>query len=181
MIRLFRFITVFCIGFSCCCNRTGNKEVDKESLTSKYDSLFRFVVEQFDTIQYKHDNKYVILKVVFYDMDGMNFLKVGKVPYYSQKFSKGYFEYERKFLIEYGGINDSLANQYIPLSELKTEYPIEGYQSEYDSDWDYREKIYILYSKDSIKQFEVTYEHYNRLYKKLEEAGMVLLPPPPPK
>jgi hypothetical protein len=38
----------------------------------------------------------------------------------------------------------------------------------------------IIHGKDSIKQFEVTYEHYNRLYKKLEEAGMVLLPPPPP-
>jgi hypothetical protein len=180
MIRLYRLIAIFCIGLLYCCNRTGKKEVDKESLTPKCDSLFRFVVEQFDTLQYKRNNKYVILNVVFYDMDGVNYLEVVPRPFYSQRFSKGYFEYERKFLIQYGGINDSLANQYISVQDLKTEYPIEGYESEdNDLDWDYPEKTYILYDKDSIVQFRISYEHYDRLYKKLEKKGMVLVPPTP--
>ena len=181
MMWLFRLFAVFCIGVLYCCNRTGKKEMDKGSLTPQYDSLFSLVVEQFDTLQYKHDNKHVILNVIFYDLDGVNFLEVSQKPYYSQRFSRGYFEYERKFLIQYGGINDSLAKQYIPLNELKTEYPIEGYQSKFDIDWDVPERTYILFGKDSIKRFQVSKEHYDRLYKKLEEEGMVLIPPPLPK
>lgn len=179
MIRLFIFFAIFCIGGLCCSNR-AKREIGKENLTSKYDSLFVLIIEQFDTIKHKHGNKHIILNVVFYNLNDTNFLKVGKRPFYSQRFSRGYFEYEGKFLIEYGGINDSLAKSYIPLNELRTQYPIEGYQSEFDIDWDYPERTYILFDNDSVERFQASKEHCDRLCKKMEEEGMVLIPPPPP-
>ena len=130
--------------------------------------------------QYKRDNKNVILGVFFYTIDTNKFLIIVPFPcihYYS----KSYLEY-KNYLIDYAGVDDSVANMILPLHKFKTVYPIEGYISWDDyqgTHWDVEGKTYLIHGKDSLTLFYPDEEHERILLDMLIKEGLFVPPPPP--
>ena len=159
-----------------CC--TNAKTVRNESVDSI--PLLDNVLDSVCLSKYKENNKHVILCVFFYSIDTNKFLCIGPAPCI-HKNSKNYLEY-KNYLIDYIGIDDTVANIVLPLNEFKTNYPIEGNISCNDLPymlWDIEPKTYLICGKDSLTLFYPDEEHNRILWDIFLKTGL-LVPPPPP-
>ena len=168
-------IYILC-GMLICC--TNAKNVRNESVDSI--PLLDNVLDSVYFSKYKLNNKHVILCVFSYTIDSNKFLFIGPVPCI-HKNSKSYLEY-KGYLLDYIGIDDTVANIVLPLNKFKTDYPIVGYVNYYDhSDihWDVKGKTYLIHGKDSLTLFHPDKEHERILLDILLKTGLFVPPPPP--
>ena len=166
----------FLLSFFSCSSQLKHNNDQKDI----YISIFEKIINDSNYHRYQYGNEQVIISVLFYNIGVDNFMLVGPVPYYSEKYSRGYIESDH-FLLQYIGINDSLANVFLPLTDLKTDYPINGYTDDHvPMEWDVPAKTYLIHGKDSISVFQPDKVHSGLLERKLQENGQYWLPPPPP-
>ena len=171
-------IAVLCALLVCCNNsknRTGYDKNDDDCIP-----LLDNILDSVYLNQYKQDNnKHVILGVFFYTIDTSNFLIIGPVPCV-QRYSKSYLEY-KNYLIDYIGIDDSVARIVLPINKMKTDYPIEGYINFIDCPkihWDVEAKTYFICGKDSLILYYPDKEHERILWDIMEKTSIIRPLPP---